>query len=102
MARLPKSALATASGTVDAGTTVQKAAELPSARADKQIRWGAGLFWAATALLLLGGVAVGIVLSGKMSMATARGDIVAGICVAAFGGAGLCLMKAIKRLFPGV
>jgi hypothetical protein len=102
MARLPKAALATASGTVDAGTPVQKAAELPSARTDRQVRLGAGMFWVAGAVLLLCGVAVGIVLSGNMSMANARGDIVAGICVAAFGGAGLCITKAIKRLFPKV
>ena len=94
MAHLPEPALA--------GVTVQNAAELPSARTDSQVRWGAGMFWVAVAVLLLGGVAVGIVLTGNLSMNSARGDIVAGICVAAFGGAGICATRAIKRLFPRV
>lgn len=97
----PKPALATG-GTVDPATTVQMVAELPSARTDREVRWGAGLFWTAAAVLLLGGVILGILLAGNMSMSNARGDIVAGICVAAFGAAGACAVKAIKRLLPRV
>jgi hypothetical protein len=106
MARLPKPALATANlaagDAVNVEAPVLRAAELPSARKDSQVRWGAGLFWAAVAMLLLGGVAVGIVLAGNLSVANVRGDIVAGICLAAFASALTCAGTAIKRLLPKV
>ncbi len=86
--------------TLNAEATVQLAAPLLRARDDRQVRLVAGLFWVSVAILLLGGVAVGIILGGNLSMTNARGDIVAGICIAAFGGAGICAVKAIKRLFP--
>jgi hypothetical protein len=88
-------------GSIPAAVTIQEAAELPSARGDRQVRRGAGLFWAAVALILLGGVAVGL-LAGNWSMSTTRGAIIAGICGTTFIGAGVCARAAIKRLLPGV
>jgi hypothetical protein len=99
---VPGTANLTGTGTFSADTTTtQKAADLPSARGNRQVRRGAGLFWVAVALVLLGGVAVGF-LAGNWSMATTRGAMLAGICIAAFTGAGFCTKTAIKRLLPKV
>lgn len=69
---------------------------------DNRVRVGAFLFWLALAILLAGGVIVAVIAFGTWSMGDVRGAVIAGVCIAAAGGAGVCFRKAIKRLLPTV